>query len=285
MGSLFATTLTLVFLAAQLYENKLHSKKETNRRSYMLLMEDSDLEAEMKIEPHEVMTISKGSRINFFMQKLLFGRRCHGGAELCYMLAQITLFLLLFVFTQGAFTILTRFMLTYLSKGIPCQLDTKTNVILETAFWVSIIVSRFLAAFVTSQMKAMHFFLALLFFNTAFCGLFLLTGLTKYELFFWVCIPLVGFFTGPLIPCGLMIAKKVLEFNSFLLSVFIVGLAVGGIVFQELTGTLLDQKWPGLSSPAYTIPYLVFFCNLLSLLVFLLIFFLYHSFKKSIQLS
>ena len=39
------------------------------------------------------------------------------GMTLVYILAQIFLLFLLFVFTQGAFTVITRFMFTYLVKG------------------------------------------------------------------------------------------------------------------------------------------------------------------------
>lgn len=283
----FVSLLALLFTVAQFYENKLHNEHEINRRTYMILMEDSDMEGNNLIDStvHSDSSESKMqqiSKLNLFIQKLLFSKKVHQGTALVYLLIQIVLFLFLFIFTQGAFTILTRFMFTYLSKG-PCQFETKSYIVLETVFWVFIILSRFLVAFVSTKMKAINFFFFILFFNTIISGLFLVPSLTSSGLFFWVFIPMVGFFTGPLIPCGLMIAKKVLEFNSFILSIFIVGLAVGGIVFQELAGTLLDQEWPNFPSSAYILPYLICLCNFLSLITFLPIFFLYKKFYNLIQ--
>lgn len=283
----FVSLLALLFTVAQFYENKLHNEHEINRRTYMLLMEDSDMEGSKLIDSlihsdSSEVKIREISKLNLFIQKLLFSKKIHQGTALGYLLIQIFLFLFLFIFTQGAFTILTRFMFTYLSKG-PCQSETQSYVVLETVFWVFIILSRFLAAFVSTKMNAINFFFFILFFNTTISGLFLAPSLTSSGLFFWAFIPLVGFSTGPLIPCGLMIAKKVLEFNSFLLSIFIVGLAVGGIVFQELTGTLLDQEWPDFPNSAYILPHLVCLCNFLSLMIFLPIFFLHKKFNNLIQ--
>lgn len=186
---------------------------------------------------------------------------------------------------QGSFTIISRFMLTYLTKG-PAHLSVQSYSILFTLFWGMFIFSRFFSVYLSVKFDPILFFLTLLIFNSFLCVLFLMPFLTKYELFFWLIVPLLGMSSGPLMPCGLMIAKQILDFNSFVLSLFIVGMATGGLICQQLTGEFLDHfqvgsSWMGFTNTnsAYYIPHLIFLFSFLSLITFLPVYFFYKKFN------
>ena len=134
-------------------------------------------------------------------------------------------------------------------------------------------------------MNELIFFLALLILNLACNLLFLIPALTNHETFFWIAVSLLGLFMGPITPSGLGLAKKLLEFNSFVLSLFIVGLAFGGIIFQQLTAALLDyfkpnSSWFGFNNAnsSFIIPYLAAIASFFCLVVFLPVFIMNKKF-------
>lgn len=189
--------------------------------------------------------------------------------------------------TQGSFTIISRFMFTYLTKG-PANLSIQTFSIIFSLFWGLFIFARFFSTYLSVKIDPVIFFTGLLVFNSFICMLFLIPILTQSNIFFWICVPLLGMSSGPLMPCGLMIAKQVLDFNSLVLSLFIVGMATGGIICQQLTGEFLDHFdpgsfWMGFNNPnsAYSIPHLTFLSSFFSLISFLPIYFLYKKFDQS----
>ena len=195
-------------------------------------------------------------------------------------------FFLVFVMTQGAITIITRFMLTYLTKG-PANLDIKAYSIIFTLFWGMFICSRFVSTYISLKVESIIFFFIILISNSFLCMLFLVPFLVKYEIFFWICIPILGLLQGPIMPLGLMVAKKALDFNSFVLSLLIMSMALGGMVSQQITGELLDHfrigsHWMGFNDPntSFIIPHLLFIYSFSSLIIFLPIFFLFRNFDQ-----
>ena len=118
------------------------------------------------------------------------------------------------------------------------------------------------------------------------CILFLIPFFTNYESFFWIGISLMGLLSGPLQPSCYMSAKAFLgQYNSFIFSLFSIGLILGGIFFQELTAKLLDSVESrnyllGFNhfEPAYIISYLFFGTSFLSLMIFIPIFCIYKKF-------
>jgi len=129
----------------------------------------------------------------------------------------------------------------------------------------------------------MKFLLGILLGNTLTSAMLLIPTLGHHRFFIWILVPLLGIFSGPVMPCGLMIAKSILQFNSFILSVFIVGLGLGGIVFQELCAALLDNMFPKNINPTDIIPLLIFISSLASFVTFLLIFFMKKQFGNSVK--
>lgn len=189
--------------------------------------------------------------------------------------------------TQGSFTIISRFMLTYLTKG-PANLSIQTYSILFSLFWGLFIFSRFFSTYLSLKIDPIIFFAIILIVNSIFCALFLVPFLSKYEIFYWIFVPMLGMSSGPLMPCGLMIAKQILDFNSLVLSFFIVGMATGGIICQQLTSEFLDHfkpdfNWMGFTNAnsAYSIPHLTFLSALFSLITFIPIYFLYKHCNQS----
>jgi hypothetical protein len=156
---------------------------------------------------------------------------------------KLSLFLFLCLFVSGYMTVLTRFMLTYLTLG-PAKLSLEQFAHLQTLFWLLFIFSRFLVTFLAFKFSAggnCLFFLFLLSFNFFINVLFLLPVFTKFSLFFWLSISLLGLMSGPLLPQIIVLAKQQIKpFKPFVLALFVASFAFGGIIFQQITGSLLD---------------------------------------------
>jgi hypothetical protein len=85
-----------------------------------------------------------------------------------------------------------------------------------------------------------------------------------------------------------MIAKNVLkEVNSFLVSMFVIGLGTGGLISVYLTGNILDKFKPHPewltyqnANSTYTIPVIAIACLLLCGLFFVIIVIINKLFKR-----
>lgn len=278
ISSLVALTISILFLYAQIAENKNRLKLENNRKKLVLLNEDLDMDT-FSIGTSTSLTNNKFS---LYLKRLFVGQeklQYLSKKQYSRMMLQIFLFFIVFLFNQGYFTILSRFMITYLTMG-PAKLDVKIFIIVQTLFWAFFIIGRFMAAYLAFKIDTILFFILILFLNLIINFLFLIPIFTKFSLFFWIFIPMLGLCSGPMTPTGIMLAKQLLDINSFVLSLFIVGLASGGIVFQQVTGFFLDhfnpnkQNWLGFSNAnsSYIIPHLACISSLLCLLFFIPIF-------------
>ena len=123
--------------------------------------------------------------------------------------------------------------------------------------------------------------------NFIFSSILVVPFFTSFSVFFWISYSIIGLTNGPAGPTSFMIAKQILDFNSFILSLFIVGMAVGGIAFQQITAAFLDhfrptQGWMGFLNPnsSYVIPHVAFLASFLNFLTFIPIWFLYKRFSK-----
>ncbi len=93
--------LTGLFLISQRVEMRVNKMHEINRRNYILLMEDTD-EEEMGGESEDSLKSGREEepRVLRIVLELLFSGKRYAGLSLAYMVAQIFLFIILFVFTQ-----------------------------------------------------------------------------------------------------------------------------------------------------------------------------------------
>lgn len=205
---------------------------------------------------------------------------------LYYMYAQIFLLIMLFIYTQGYNTVVTRFMLTYLVLG-PAKFNIELFVAIQILFWAFFVFGRLFAAYLAFKIEPFKFFFYMLLLNLAFTSLLIVPFLTNYSIFFWITLSVIGLTNGPAGPTSFMIAKQILDFNSFILSLFIVGMAIGGIAFQQITAAFLDNfhptpGWMGFSNPtsSYVIPHCAFLASCLSFLGFIPVWLLYKKFSK-----
>ncbi len=93
--------LTGLFLISQRVETHVNKMHEINRRNYILLMEDTD-EEEMGGESEDSIKSGREEepRVLRIVLELLFSEKRYTGLSLAYMVAQIFLFIISFVFTQ-----------------------------------------------------------------------------------------------------------------------------------------------------------------------------------------
>ena len=70
-----------------------------------------------------------------FIQNLFFGNKNHTDKVLAYMIVQIILIGMMLFFTSGYITIISRFMLTYLTKG-PGKFNIDSYSKLQTIYWL-----------------------------------------------------------------------------------------------------------------------------------------------------
>ena len=197
-------------------------------------------------------------------------------------LFNILLFLLLCLFVSGYMTVTSRFMLTYLTLG-PAKFSLEQFARLQTLFWLLFIFSRFLITFLTFQLSSQANFLLYLFLlgSTFIINLLFLIPVIQFTLFFWLSISLLGLVTGPLLPTIFLLARqKINPFKPYMLALFVASFAFGGIVFQQITGSLLDiLQSSSQGNSSYILPYLTSIASLFSLLTFLTI----YMFNKKIK--
>ncbi|CAF1128487.1 unnamed protein product [Brachionus calyciflorus] len=283
IASLIALIISVLFYLSQIIETKNRLKYEHNRKQLILLSEEFNLD-DASIGTSSSLIETKMSNV---IKKMFLGKDKLNNLtqnQLNLILIQIVLFIIVFVFNQGYFTILSRFMITYLTIG-PARLDVEIFIIIQTLFWAFFIVGRFLAAYLAFKFDTIKFFMWVLIGNFMVTILFLIPFLTEFKIFFWIGVSLLGLCSGPITPTGIMLAKQLLDINSFVLSLFIVGLAGGGIIFQQLTGALLDfyepnkTSWMGFSqaNSAFILPHLASIASFLCLSFFVPIYLIHRK--------
>ncbi len=197
-------------------------------------------------------------------------------------IVQLVFLILLFISISGLVSTISTFLLTYLTKG-PSGFEIKTCYILRTLYWVFFVLGRFSAAILAFKMNSLLFFLILVIINIVLFVLFIIPILSSCQIFYWFIISALGFFTGPIIPSGFMVAKHILsDLNSFLVSLFCIGLGFGMVLSQFLTGFLLDKfnprlNWLGYTSttnstfiiPIYLLAWMVFCAFIFSIILFI----------------
>jgi hypothetical protein len=173
----------------------------------------------------------------------------------------------------------------------PAKLNLETFVAIQTLYWSFFIFGRFISAYLAYKIDSVHFLLGALVLNLVVNSLFLVPFFTLSQSFFWICVSMIGFSSGPLIPSGIMVAKQILDFNSFLLSLLIVGIGLGGVVSIGTTGLLMDYfkptYWFGFTATnsSYIIPHLAFFCSFFSFLFYVPILYGYNKFAHKLELQ
>lgn len=278
ISALFAIILCIIFFICQFIEEK-NAKLFRNSKSgtkLALLGQEKD-------------SMVSGKSKNVFI-KLLFGDKGYEGKGLLYMLTQIALITLVLFCLQGYLTVISKFMLTYLTKG-PGKFNIDEYSQLQTLFWLLFVFSRFIATFIAFKMNPIVFLAIVLFLNMFTIFLFLIPYFTNFKLFYWVSISVLGLASGPAHPSTFMAAKYILgDFNSVVISIFSLGLGLSSIVFQHITGNLLDYLQPkdyflGFKNfdPAYIIAHICFIPCFCSFVIFLMISLIFKRYFHLIQ--
>ena len=304
----FSCAIAVLFIIAYSCQIWTQRSLEKKKMKQMKLIRLNDIETEADTKTTEVaeddetvLTTVIGpasrKRKNRCIRRfhgLIFGDKKLNIKFVRYTYAQILLFIFLFMLIQGYITILTRFMQTYLTKG-PARLEKEQFTLAETLFWSFFIFGRFFSSYVAFRMDSCKFFLGLLTMNTLLLVILMTPHFIYSKAFMFIILPLIGLVSGPLVPGCLMVAKNLLNFSSFVLSLFIMSMAVGGIIFQQLTGGLLDHINAGAVSfvdtrlfgdipkdhvfnAAFIVPHLSFVACAASLMCFIPINYLYTKY-------
>lgn len=224
------------------------------------------------------------------MKRLLFGKKDYRGASLAYMSVQITLITVVLFCLQGYLTILSKFLLTYLTKG-PARFSIDEYINLQSLLWLLFILSRVattFAAFRLNNSNSLWFMLVLLTLNVMFTSLLLVPSLAasaNNKLFFWLVISAIALVVAPAHPSMFIVAKHILDdYNSFIIGIFSIGLGLSSVAFQELLGDLLD--WVPSSdfllgfhsfNSSYIIAHVLFLPALLSFILFFILLAIYRN--------
>ena len=265
--------LFLLFIAAQIFERN-NTKKFTKKYDVQLKLLNEKNKKEIEEMPK-----------NSFIENLLFGNNSYKGKAKAYMLTQIVMIILIQFSIQGHFTIVSKFMLPYLTKG-PGKFSLSEYSNISSLFWAAFVASRFIAAFVAFKIDSITFVYGLLLTNLLMSSMFLVPYLTMYKLVFWIGMGLMGFATGPCTPSTFMVAKNLIKnYNSFVLSLFAVSMSLGTMFFQQITGILLDSIEPRESflgfenfESAYIVSYAFFIPCFISFVVFIVAYFIYRKY-------
>ena len=266
-------TLFLLFLIAQIFERN-NTRKFTKKFDVQLKLLNEKNKKEVEEMPK-----------NSFFENLMFGNNSYKGKAKVYMFTQIVMILLIQFSIQGHFTIVSKFMLPYLTKG-PGKFSLSEYSNISSLFWAAFVASRFIAAFVAFKIDSITFVYALLLTNLFMSSIFLVPYLTMYKLVFWIGMGLMGLATGPCTPSTFMVAKNLIRnYNSFVLSLFSVSMSLGTMFFQQITGILLDSIEPrdnflGFENfeSAYILSYAFFIPCFVSFVVFMIAYFIYRKY-------
>lgn len=278
IASTIGVVLVICFIISHLVETR-------NERRYREKLHQNDQE---KVALKIAALDSEPKNDQTFIKSLFFGDKNYKGKALCYMSVQISLITVIFFFLAGYIAIICKFMLTYLTKG-PAQMSVNTYTTIQTLYWAVFVFSRFSTAIFAFNINPIVFIFFLFLANAIVCGLFIVPILTEYSLFFWVGMVLMGFTSGPMQPSSYMVAKKLLvEYNTFTMSVFSIGVALGSIFFQEIAGRLLDYfNEPSnnifFEYPASVIAYLFFFTSFFISLIFIPSWLIYTKYVDVLQ--
>lgn len=276
-GSIGLFIMVFLFLVAQVIEHR-------NNNRYKTALVDGERMLKNKIQLSESQDLTQ--RNHGFLQGLFFGDKHYKGKALAYMTTQIALISIMFFFLAGYIAVITKFMLTYLTKG-PANFTVDVYTQLQTVYWALFVCSRFSAAIFAFKLDPLVFLFGLFLANMIICFLFVVPYFTTFPTFYWYGMLLMGITSGPMQPSSYMIAKDILvEYNSFILSVFSIGVGFGALFFQEITGRLLDyfseprDNFLGFEvfQPAIVISHLFFVTSLLCFLLLIPIFYVYKKF-------
>lgn len=276
-GTLGLVIMVFCFLVAQMIESK-------NNSRYRAALDDA--ETMLKKSPISDSQASLSKKNQGFLQGLFFGDKHYKGKALAYMTVQISLISIMFFFLAGYISVISKFMLTYLTKG-PAGFTVDVYTQLQTVYWALFVCARFSAAIFAFKLDPFVFLFGLFFANLLICCLFVIPYFTTMPTFFWCGMFLMGIASGPMQPSSYMIAKDVLvEYNSFILSVFSIGIGLGALCFQEITGRMLDYfsepraNFLGFEvfQPATIVSHLFFVTSLFCFLLLIPIFYVYRNF-------
>lgn len=280
--------LTLAFLVAQFVENR--NTKEYEKTFHANLQSLKKNLSKIEEETWDGQAPKQPS----FFQKLFFSDRVHKGKALAYMLTQIALLFTLMFFVTGYITVISRFMLTYYTKG-PAQFTVSNFLYVQMIYWVAFVSARFLTAFVAYKLNPILFYIGILTLNLLVCALFIIPQVAMTPYFFWYGMVLMGLTSGPIQPTAFMAAKSILvDYNSFVLSLFSTGMGVGAIFFQNIGGVVLEkykiaqgESWLGFAdaNSSYVVAYLFFLPSLLCFLIFMFIYLIYLKFVHLIRVK
>ena len=276
ISAIIGIAIVVLFIIAQIIELKNAKKVEAKIGSKFSIDNDKTKDNE--------------TRSSSFFQRLLFDKKEYKGKALAYMLVQIFLLALIFFCLQGYITVISKFMLTYLTMG-PGNFSVEEYAQLQTLYWAVFVLSRFLAAFLAFKMNPIIFVFILFVLNLIFCTFFIIPYFTQIKLFYWVAISALGLFSGPMQPSTFMVAKKFLKnYNSFVISIFMIGHGLGGTFFQQITGNILNsfqstKNFLGYENfqPANLIAHAFFTPSLISFLVYIPIFVIYKKYSNLIK--
>jgi hypothetical protein len=212
---------------------------------------------------------------------------------LVYISTQIILITLVLFCLQGYLTIVSKFMLTYLTKG-PAKFTINEYTNLQSLFWLLFILSRVCTTFLAFYLNNSNsiLFVFLLFLMNAFVTVLLLVpAFAQSKLFFWLAISLIGLAVAPAHPSMFMVAKHILDdYNSFIIAVFSIGLGLSSVAFQELVGDLLDflqprDKFLGFLNfnSSYIIAHVLFIPAAMSFFLFVAVILIYKKYSHLIR--
>jgi FHS family Na+ dependent glucose MFS transporter 1 len=268
----FGFVIAICFLIGQYFETK--NRKAANH--------GSNSEANQQTVPLKQIPLSNDERQQApvkFIQKILFKNRIYTSLkDLALVLTLISLIFLLFLCVNGYMSVMTTYMLTYLIKG-PAKFSLDQFLILQTLFWVFFIIGRFSAALLAFKLNSLVYFFCLLLSNFIVALLFIVPYFNSTKGFYWFVVCALGLTSGPLIPSCFMVANYIFKnINAFLVSLFIIGMASGGLLSLYLTGVFLDKFIPGETwfsytnpNSSYVVPLILFsfisFCFLVFLMV------------------
>ena len=260
------------------------------KKAHIVLKKPNDAESDLiknKIPETLIADDQQNKSLNY-LNKLLFGTIFISKKVFYIKVFQLILLTLLSVILCSFVSINSAYMLSYTTRG-PAKFSIESFFVLQILFWIFYLISRLITSFVAYRFNNAIFFLALLILNLSLSILYAIPYLNSIQKYCWLLITLLAFSTGPILPSCFMIAKYIfLNISAIILSIISIGMSIGFITSQYMTGYLLDQlkldsNWFGYTDATsfYIIPYILVSYIFIALPIYLAILCIHNRFQQN----
>lgn len=185
----------------------------------------------------EIVPKEEKRNVNSYIE-ILSPASCAEG-YLCFGSVFFILLFILFIHTVGGERAYSKYLYIYVTEG-DYNFSSSKAADLNSLFWLFFTIGRALTLVASHFMNPTFLMIIVVIFNVINGTVLAAVG-NHSEIILWVFSASYGMFLSPVFPTALVWANTYVEMTAIAVSVPYVGSAVGGMVYQYVTGFLFDK--------------------------------------------